>query len=141
MTPIFGNTVGLIQVKSSVGRNTIGEETHEWVDAVSLPGYLDYASGDSNLTYNAKLQETTHYFFCDFRPLQDLGTGWIWDPFSFVDGVITSTEQGVDVDVTSENGRMVINGNIYQILLIDDPMGMHEHLEIYLKYIGGGLGV
>ena len=26
---------------------------------------------------------------------------------------------------------------VYEILLIDDPMHMHEHLEIYLKYIGG----
>ena len=35
----------------------------------------------------------------------------------------------------------VIDGNIYDILLIDDPMRMHKHLEIYLKYVGGGLGV
>ena len=41
------------------------------------------------------------------------------------------------VNVTSDNARMVVNGEVYEILLIDDPMNMHDHLEIYLRFIGG----
>ena len=41
------------------------------------------------------------------------------------------------VDVTSDNARMIVNGEVYEILLIDDPMNMHDHLEIYLRFIGG----
>ena len=36
---------------------------------------------------------------------------------------------------------MIINDSVYNIQLIDDPMGLHQHLEIYLKYIGGGINV
>lgn len=32
---------------------------------------------------------------------------------------------------------MLIDGKIYDVQWIDDPMGMHEHLEIYLKAVGG----
>ena len=46
------------------------------------------------------------------------------------DGLYTITE-------TSDNARMVVNGEVYEILLIDDPMNMHDHLEIYLRFIGG----
>ena len=41
------------------------------------------------------------------------------------------------VEITSENARMVIDGMVYEILLIDNPMNMNEHLEIYLRFIGG----
>ena len=49
-------------------------------------------------------------------------------------------EQETFVDVTSENARMVIQGLVYEILLIDNPMNMNEHLEIYLRFIGGQNG-
>lgn len=39
--------------------------------------------------------------------------------------------------IKTENSRMVIDGRVYDIMVIDDPMGMHEQLEIYLKYTGG----
>lgn len=142
MIPIDGNTTALLQVKDAGTYNAIGERVHTWTDVLSVRGFLDYSSGDSDFgTYNAKVQNSDHIFLCDYTSFQNLTEGWQWDPFSFLTGVITSTEQGTTVDVTSENGRMVINGTVYQILLIDDPMGMHEHLEIYLKYVGGGLGV
>ena len=32
---------------------------------------------------------------------------------------------------------MLINGEVYEVLLYDDPVQLHEHLEIYLKYVGG----
>ena len=52
-------------------------------------------------------------------------------------GVISKTDEQETVNVTSDNARMVVNGEVYEILLIDDPMNMHDHLEIYLRFIGG----
>ena len=42
-----------------------------------------------------------------------------------------------EIRITPENSRMTVDGEIYEVMLYDDPMGMHEHLEIYLKYTGG----
>ena len=41
--------------------------------------------------------------------------------------------------IQAENSRMTINGKVYDILLIDNPMemGSGSQLEIYLKYTGG----
>ena len=47
----------------------------------------------------------------------------------------------VGEEITSENARMVIGGNDYEILLVDNPLQMNRQLEFYLKYVGGGLGV
>ena len=69
--------------------------------------------------------------------LKALSTKWVWNPFSFLTGIINKDEQETIVDVTSENARMVIHGAVYEILLIDNPMNMNEHLEIYLRFIGG----
>ena len=32
---------------------------------------------------------------------------------------------------------MIIDGYIYDVMLIDNPMNMNKHFEIYLKYVGG----
>lgn len=115
MVKIGGNVQAVLQVKDTSTKNTIGERVTTWTDSMTVTGWLDLQAGDSTHTnFNAKLQESTHVFLCDY---QSLG------------------------GVTSENTRMVIQGQIYEILLIDDPMGMHYHLEIYLKYVGGGQGV
>ena len=118
---IGGNITATIQVKTAGKKNAIGEAEQTWSDVGSVLGWLDYASGQNDLaTYNAKIQNTTHYFLCDV-------TAW------------NSATQ--DADVTAENSRMVIDGEIYQVLLIDNPMNLNQHLEVYLKYVGGGLGV
>lgn len=117
MKKIGGNKESIIQIKTTI-KNIIGEPEETWEPSGSVLGYLDfdYSGGASNVNqYNAKVQDTTHFFFCDY---------FRWNS-----------------EWTSENSRMMIDGNIYNILLIDDPMGMQEHLEIYLKYVGGGLGV
>lgn len=107
---IGGNVDALVQVKESQ-KSEVGAFKNVWKDQVTLHGWLDLSTGDSKYTnYNAKVQESTHIFLCDYRDLQV---------------------------VKSENGRMVINGQIYDILLIDNPMGMNEHIEIYLRFVGG----
>lgn len=107
---IGGNIDALIQVKSSQ-KSEIGTFETIWKDRINLHGWLDLSTGDSKYTnFNAKVQESTHIFLCDYRQLSE---------------------------ITSENARMLVRGEIYDILLIDDPMGMHEHLEIYLRFVGG----
>lgn len=116
---ISGNVQAILQVKDKYTKNKIGECVPNWVDCLVLSGWLDLSGGDSkHINFHAKIQESTHIFICEFVPLTCLNK-----------------------EVTSENARMVIGGNTYEILLIDNPMQMNEHLELYLKYVGGGLGV
>lgn len=119
MSYIGGNITGTLQVKTprkdengQPVRNAIGEQIIDWPDAVTLTGFLDLMGGGTGYTaYNAKILESTHVFLCDY---EDLPQG-----------------------VTAENARMVIAGQAYDVTLIDDPMGLHEHLEIFMKYTGG----
>lgn len=135
---VGGNIYALLQVKEKGQKNSIGAYEASWVDCTAILGWLDLNTGDSKHTsFNAKIQESTHYFLCDFTNLKALSTKWVWNPFSFLTGVINSEEQEQTVEVTSENARMVIDGMVYEILLIDNPMNLNEHLEIYLRYVGG----
>lgn len=155
---IGGNITAVLQVKENKTKNSIGACEYDWLDVTALRGWIDLSSGDSKRTaFNAKIQESTHIFLCDFKNLTNLSTGWLWDPFSLKDGIIkldksddwkwnpfsfisgntANFEKRKIVDVTSDNARMVIQGLVYDILLIDNPMNMNEHLEIYLRFIGG----
>lgn len=138
MTSIDGNVYAVLQVKDTGVKNAIGERVHEWADVAAVLGFLDLQAGDSKyMNYDAKLQESTHIFLCDYQELTDLQPGWLWSPFNLFTGIIKADQPGAQpVSVTSENARMVVNGKVYDILLIDDPMEMHEHLEIYLRYVG-----
>lgn len=119
---IGGNIQALLQVKKST-KNNIGECISTWVDCISVWGWLDLSSGDSkHTTFYSKIQESTHIFLCDYLNLKGLPTG---------------EEENETVDITNNNARMVVNGDVYEILLIDNPMNMNEHLEIYLRFIGG----
>lgn len=107
---IGGNTTALIQVKNEGEKNAIGERVNQWSDAVGLKGWLDLSSGESKYApHSAKIQESSHLFICDYQNL----------------------------NVTSENVRILIDGFVYDIMLIDDPMNLHQQLEIYLKFVGG----
>lgn len=135
---VGGNIQALLQVKSRCAKNAIGEVTAQWVDCTSIKGWLDLSTGDSkHTTFYAKVQESTHIFLCDFTNLKNMSTKWVWNPFNFLTGVISQQGEQESVDVTSDNARMVIDGLVYEILLIDNPMNMNDHLEIYLRFIGG----
>ena len=105
------------QVKDSNGepvKNAIGEAVMQWQDVQPpLPkGFLDLSGGDSRYNnYSAKVQESTHIFISDYVKLPD--------------------------NVKAENTRMLIDGLPYDVKMIDDPMGLHKHLEIYLAFTGG----
>lgn len=111
---IGGNITAEIQQHKSE-RNEIGENVKIWGTVQTVRGFLDLSGGDSKYTlYDAKTQESTHVFICDYIPLAE--------------------------GVTAENSRMLINGKSYDIMLIDNPMELCEHLEIYLKFTGGQYG-
>ena len=105
---IGGNITAVIQQKSGASFNEIGEKVHEWVDVQTLWGWLDMSGGDYKYTYNAKLQESTHIFICDY----------------------------VEIDRNAGNKRMMVHDTAFDIVYIDDPMELHQHLEIYLRYVG-----
>lgn len=113
MRGIGGNLVAEIQI-STTAKNKIGESVKSWTSVQTLKGWLDLSNGDSKYTnFNAKIQESTHVFIADYVALE--------------------------ATITAENSRMVVNGQIYDITYIDNPMEMKEgsQLEIYLKYTGG----
>ncbi len=121
MKGIGGNTQATFQVKHYTQdengkyiRDNIGSIVMTWVDAQTIKGWLDLSGGDSRYTtYNAKIQESTHVFISDYVNL--------------------------DERISAENARMKIHGKVYDIMLIDNPMGMGtgSQFEIYLKFVGG----
>lgn len=108
---IEGNVTAVIQIDAGHETNEIGAPVEEWQDADTITGWLDVSEGDSKHTFNAKMQESTHIFIADYKAL--------------------------DKRIRPESSRVLIDGMVYDVMLIDDPMGLHEHLEIYLKYTGG----
>ena len=110
MANISGKTIGTIQTKETA-KNAIGEAVKEWADVFSPSGWLDLQSGDSKYSTNkAKLEESTHVFICDYHS-----------------GIYA---------LAGEDCRMIIKGFVYDVLLIDNPMEMDEHLEIHLRKVG-----
>ena len=105
---IGGNIEATLQIISSLETNSIGERIPVWSNVRSLWGWLDLSGGDSKYTYDAKLQESTHIFLTDYAP----------------------------IDLKATDKRLMVNGVAYEVLLIDDPMGLHQQLEIYLKFVG-----
>ena len=108
---IGGNIVAQLQ-QLTTKKNHLGEQVKDWSRVMEIKGWLDLSSGDSKYTtYNAKMQESTHIFLADYVAIPE--------------------------EVTAENSRLVADGKVFDIMLFDDPMGLHRHLEIYLKYTGG----
>lgn len=105
---IGGNIEAKLQQSIGSQTNHIGEKVQSWTDIHTLWGWLDLSGGDAKYSYDAKLQESTHIFITDYTP----------------------------IDRNPNNKRMVVNGVVYDVLLIDDPMELHQHLEISLKLVG-----
>lgn len=114
MTGIGGNIEGVIFIDDGYTRNEIGERVPSSRTAVqTLCGWLDMMSGDSRYTtYNAKIEESSHVFIGDYVEL--------------------------DPRIKTSKSRMMIDGAVYDIKFIDNPMEMKEgsQLEIYLAKVG-----
>lgn len=113
MKGIGGNIDAVIQI-STVEKNEFGFQEKTWQDVQTLYGWLDLVSGSSQFrVYNAKIEESSHVFVCDYKVLHP--KAW------------------------TENSRMVIDGEAYDIMLIDNPMRLKDgsQWEFFLKYTGG----
>lgn len=104
-----GNVIATLTRKGAPTKNAIGERMQAYAPYKTLTGWLDLMSGDSKFAQNAKLVESTHIFMCDY----------------------------LDLDAEPDTCQMIIEGRTYDVQYIDDTMGLHQHLEIYLKYLGG----
>jgi len=108
---IGGNVNVTIQI-CTASKNSIGEAAKNWTNVQTLHGFIDLTSGDARYSnFNAKIQESTHVFICDYIVLNPA--------------------------ITSENSRMIVNGKVYDIVMIDNPMELNQHLEIFLTFTGG----
>ena len=116
---IGGNITAILQIKNTTTRNEIGEAIETWTDIGQVKGWLDYASGQADVQqYKGKVEDTTHFFLCDHFRWMDVTQGH---------------------GITSENCRIVVNGKIFNILYIDNPMELNQHMEVFLQYVGGGV--
>lgn len=106
---IGGNVIAVLQKKTS-SKNAFGEKTESWSDFQILKGFLDFTGGDGSYKSNFKgsVEETTHIFICDYD-------------------VVAS-------QVTPTQCRLVCDNKSYDVLMIDNPMGLNQHLEIMLKF-------
>ena len=108
MKKIGGNTDLILKIKSQV-KNEIGEEVTSWTDYKTIHGFMDFMSESTGkASFNSKIVESTHVFVCDY----------------------------IDIDKSVIELMAYHNNKEYEITYIDDPMGLHYHLEIFLKYIG-----
>lgn len=115
MANIGGNIWGSIQTKENTGQNEIGEAVLTWAEAFRQKGWLGLQSGDSRRsTYNAKIEESTHVFVCDYH-------GGIYG-------------------LRNQDTRMILKGDVYDVQLIDNPDEMDEQLEIFLRKVGAWNG-
>ena len=109
MKKIGGNITAFLQLKTGTVRNEIGEAIPQWTTLHTITGFLDLSAGDSRYsTYDAKIQESTHIFICDYNE------------------AVAKTQP--------TTSQLLIDGQSYDVLMIDDPMGLHKHIEIMLKY-------
>lgn len=137
---IGGNKRALVQIKKTE-KNEYGESESTWIDAFYLTGWLDMLSGSASIAnYSAMIQESTHVFMTDYQSLEALTDDYKWDSIEFEKNYIVDdpTSESV-IQVTQNNARMIVDGVVYELTMIDDPMELHEHIEIYLKYVGGGI--
>ena len=106
---IGGNLTAVLQTKTS-SKNAFGEKVETWTDVQLLKGFLDFTGGDGSYKSNFKgsVEETTHIFICDY------------DKFAS--------------SVSPTQSRLIVNSAVYDVLMIDNPMGLNQHLEIMLKF-------
>ena len=106
---MIGGNIDLVLRQKNTTKNDIGENVLSWVDYKTIHGFLDFmteATGRTN--YNSKIVDSDHVFVCDY----------------------------VKIDKPLRELKAYCNNQEFDITYIDDPMNLHKHLEIFLKYIG-----
>lgn len=115
MSHISGDTEAVVQIRK-VEPDEYVIDRPRWQDAFDKPlkGTLDLTDADTYKSMRNRVEDSDYVFICDY-----------FDPC--VDGE----------KLTTENSRILIDGEVYEVRLYDDVMRLHEHMEIYLKYLGG----
>ncbi|GAA6488457.1 hypothetical protein [Gordonibacter urolithinfaciens] len=110
---MVGGNVTAAVMRAAKGKNMDGVAVPgEPVKVMELVGWLDYSAGEKgHQAYSAPVEDSTHVFVSDYD-----------------EEYAAMTENGLS---------LVIGGKSYEVRLIDDPMGLHRHIETYLKYVGG----
>lgn len=115
MRKIEGNTACVLMTMGEPVTNAIGEKVANWVNACEFMGILSLQAGDSNYsTHKTKLEESSHILICEYDA----------EIYAYAD----------------QNTRIIAKDRMYDVLLIDNPDELDEHLEIYLRYVGGQNG-
>ena len=113
---MVGSNLNVVIQTKTTEQNEIGESIAKWTDKFFLTGWLDLSSGDSSRQeHKTKTEKSTHVFICDYDP--DVR----------------------NLDVTQ--CRFVCSDRVYEIKYVDDPMEIHDHLEITLKLVGVSRGI
>lgn len=113
MANIGGNIAGVLQLKETTENNEFGEKVSSWTNKGVFFGWLGLQGGDSKRgIYNAKIEESTHVFLCDYN------------------------EELYNYSNDTHDKRMILKNAVYDVLLIDNPDELNEQLEIYLKKVG-----
>lgn len=115
MSHISGNTKAYVQIRT-VEPDEYGIDRERWQDAFAKPltGVLDLISAGTTGAYMKRVEDADYLFICDYFAPKAGGE-----------------------KLTTENSRILIDDGIYEVELFDDVMLLHEHMEIYLKYLGG----
>lgn len=109
---MVGGNVSAAVMRERRERNEKGVyRTVEAEHVMDVTGWLDYQSGQaSHQAYQAKTEDTTHVLVSDYdEAYAALSTSGLW---------------------------LEVGGRRYEVLLIDDPMGLHAHIEAYLRCVG-----
>lgn len=120
MKKIGGNIDLILKRKNGFEINDVGERIPKYEEYITLHGFLDMANNISNhSTYNAKVQDSSHYFICDY-----------------VEFPVFKDDSGVDRKAVANDLKAYCNGKEYDVLWVDNPMELNYHYEIYLEYKG-----
>ena len=121
MKKIGGNIELVLKCKNGFETNEIGEKIPSYIDYITLKGFLDMSNTNtSHSTYNAKIQDSTHYFICDYVELPCI-----------------KDEKGNLRKPVANDLKATCNGKEFDVLWVDNPMdGCAFVYEIYLEYKG-----
>ena len=106
---MIGGNIDLVLKQKGTVKNGIGENVMSWIDYKTIHGFLDFSTEATGRTnYNSKIVDSDHVFICDY----------------------------VEINKPIIELKAYCNNKEFDITYIDDPMNLHKHLEIFLKYIG-----
>lgn len=94
-------------VSDKLRPNGIGGVIATAETVMTIRGFIDLLSGDEKTDNQARLEDSTHILITNF---------------------VTGIKRGHRIVDSS--------GVTYEVKLVDDPVGLGHHLEVYLRFVG-----